>query len=149
MEIVELQAEPALVYKAHTTNAKSDKVIAAGIGMVSDYLTQLGVQPTGAPYVAYLNCAKDWSKFDIEVGFPIAEPVAETDGLFMSKTHAGKAVVAMHTGSHRSLNTTYGKMFAFMEEHSLAFTGTFYDCYLTDPAITPTKQMQTKVIIPV
>ena len=149
IEIMELKPELALVYKAHTTNAKSDKVIETGISMVSNYLEELGVAPSGTPYVAYLNCAKDWSAYDVEVGFPIAEAVTEKDGMFMSKTHAGKAVVATHKGSHRSLNTTYGKMFAFMDEQSLAFTGTFYDCYLTDPATTPSKEMLTKVIVPV
>ena len=149
IEIMGLKAEPTLVYKAHTTNAKSDKVIEKGISMVGAYLEELGIEPNGTPFVAYLNCAKDWSEYDVEVGFPVAEAVAEKDGMFMSKTHAGKAVVATHSGSHRSLNTTYGKMFEFMGEQALEFTGTFYDYYLTDPATTPTKEMQTKVIIPV
>jgi len=149
IEIVELKPELALVYKEHTTNAKSDKVIEKGINRVSAYLEELGIEPSGTPFVAYLNCAKDWSNYDVEVGFPIAEAVAEKDGMFMSKTHEGKAVVATHKGSHRSLNTTYGKMFEFMDKQSLAFTGTFYDCYLTDPAETPTKEMQTKVVVPV
>ena len=149
IEVLELKPELALVYKEHTTNAKSDKVIEKGITMVSAYLEELGVKPSGAPFVAYLNCAEDWSNYDVEIGFPIAEAVAEKDGMAMSKTHEGKAVVAIHQGAHRSLNKTYGEMFAFMEKQSLAFTGTFYDCYLTDPAQTKTKEMQTKVIIPV
>jgi effector-binding domain-containing protein len=149
IEIMELKSELALVYKEHTTNAKSDKVIKKGLNMVIAYLEKLGIEPSGTPYVAYLNCAADWSKYDVEVGFPVATAVAEKNGMFMSKTYVGRAVVATHKGSHRSLNTTYGKMFEFMDEQSLAFTGTFYDCYLTDPATTPTKEMQTKVIVPV
>jgi len=149
IEVVELKSELSLVYKEHTTIAKSDKVIEKGISMVAAYLDELGIEPSGTPYVAYLNCAADFSKFDIEVGYPLAEAVTEKDGMLMSKTHEGKAVVATHKGSHRSLNTTYGKMFEFMEKQSLAFAGTFYDCYLTDPAETPTKEMQTKVIVPV
>ena len=149
IEIMEMKSELALVYKEHTTNAKSDKVIEKGLSMVSAYLEELGIEPSGAPYVAYLNCADDWSKFDVEAGFPIAEAVAEKGGMFMSKTYEGRAVVATHKGSHRSLNTTYGKMFEFMDEQSLKFTGTFYDCYLTDPDTTPTKEMLTKVIVPV
>ena len=149
IEIVEIKSEIALVYKEHTTNAQSDKVIEKGINMVSTYLEELGVEPSGTPYVAYLNCAKDWSTYDVEVGFPLAEAVTEKNGMFMSKTYEGTAVVAMHKGSHRSLNTTYGKMFKFMDKQSLAFTGIFYDCYLTDPTTTPTKEMRTKVIVPV
>jgi len=149
IEITEMKPELSLVYKEHTTNAKSDKVIEKGLNMVLAYLEELGIEPSGTPYVAYLNCTKDWSKFDLEVGFPVAEAVAEKDGMFMSKTHDGKAVVATHKGSHRSLNTTYGKMFKFMDEQSLAFTGTFYDCYLNDPATTPSKELLTKVIVPV
>ena len=149
IEIMEMKSELALVYKEHTTNAKSGKAIEKGLSMVSAYLDELGIEPSGTPYVAYLNCAKDWSNYDVEVGFPIAEVVTEKDGMFMSKTHEGKAVVAIHKDAHRSLNSTYGKMFEFMDEQSLAFTGTFYDCYLTDPSETLTKEMQTKVIIPV
>jgi len=149
IEILELKPELALVYKEHTTNAKSGKIIEKGINMVSAYLEEVGIEPIGTPFVAYLNCAKDWSNYDVEVGFPVTEAVAEKDGMVMRKTHEGKAVVATHKGSHRSLNTAYGKMFEFMDEHTLAFTGTFYDCYLTDPATTKTKEMQTKIIIPV
>jgi len=149
IEIMELKSESALVYKEHTTNAKSDKVIEKALNMVSTYLEELGIEPIGAPYVAYLNCAEDWSEYDVEVGFTIAEAVAEKDGMVMSKTHEGKAVVATHKGSHRSLNTTYGKMFEFMAKQSLTFTGTFYDCYINDPATTPSKELLTKIIIPV
>ena len=147
IEIMELKSELSLVYKEHTTNAKSDKVIEKGINMVSAYLEELGIEPIGTPYIAYLNCAADWSKYDLEIGFPVAEVVTEKDGMYMSKTHEGKAVVATHKGSHRSLNTAYGKMFEFMDEQSLKFTGTFYDCYLTDPETTPTKELLTKVIV--
>jgi len=149
IEILELKSELALVYKTHTTNAKSDKAIEKGISMVSAYLEEIGIEPSGTPFVAYINCAEDFSEFDVEVGFPVTEAVSEKDGMFMSKTHEGKAVVATHKGSHRSIDKTYGKIFEFMGEQSLAFTGTFYDCYLTDPAVTPAKEMQTKVIVPV
>jgi len=149
IEVLELKSELSLVYKKHTTNAKSDKVIEKSIGMVSAYLSELGIEPSGTPFVAYLNCAEDFSKFDVEVGFPIAETVPEKDGMFMSKTYEGRAVVATHKGSHRSLNTTYGKMFEFMNKQSLNFKGFFYDCYLNDPGATTSKELLTKIIIPV
>jgi len=149
IEMLELKSELSLVYKEHTTNAKSDKVIEKGIGMVSAYLSELGIEPIGTPFVAYLNCAEDFSKFDVEVGFPIDETVSEKDGMFMSKTYEGRAVVATHKGSYRSLNTSYGKMFEFMNKKSLKFKGFFYDCYLNDPASTISKELLTKVIIPV
>jgi len=149
MEVVELKSELTLVYKAHTTNAKSDQVIEAGIRMVQAYLDELGIQPSGTPYVAYFNCAEDFSEFDVEAGFPVAEAVSEKDGMFMSKTHAGKAVVATHKGSHRSIDKTYGKMFEFMGKQSLDFKGVFYDCYLNDPETTPSRELLTKVVVPV
>jgi len=149
IEVVELKSELALVYKAHTTNAKSDQVIETSLLMVQAYLDELGIKPSGTPYVAYLNCAEDWSEFDIEAGFPVAEAIAEKDGMFMSKTHAGKAVIATHKGSHRSIDKTYGKMFAFMDEQSFKFKGVFYDCYLNDPETSPSKELLTRVIVPV
>jgi len=149
IEVVELKSELALVYKEHTTNAKSDKVIEKGLHMVQDYLDELEIKPSGTPYVAYLNCAKDFSEFDVEVGFPVAKAVSEKDGMFMSKTHEGKAVVATHKGSYRSIDKTYNKMFEFMEKQSFEFKGVFYDCYLNDPETTPSRELLTKVIVPV
>ncbi|MCL2365514.1 MAG: GyrI-like domain-containing protein [Oscillospiraceae bacterium] len=149
IEIQELKSELALVYTAHTTNAKSDKVIEKGIGMVSAYLEELGVAPSGTPYVAYLNCAEDFSTFDVEVGFPIASAVSEKDGIVMSKTYEGRAVVATHKGAYRSIDKTYGKMFEYMDKQSLKFKGFFYDCYLNDPETTMRKELLTKVIVPV
>jgi len=149
IEILELKSELALVYKGHTTNAKSDKLIEKGIGAVLAYFEELGIEPTGTPYVAYLNCAEDFSKFDIEVGFPVAKAVAEKDGMYMSKTYEGKAVIATHKGSYGSINKTYGKIFEYMGEQSLKFKGFFYDCYLNDPATTTSKELLTKVVVPV
>jgi len=116
--------------------------------MVQNYLNHLGIKPSGVPYVAYLNCAADFSKFDIEVGFPIADIIQEKDGMFMSKTYEGKAVVATHKGSYRSINKTYGKMFKFMDKQGFVFKGYFYDHYLNDPETTPTKELLTMVVVP-
>jgi len=149
IEVVELKSELALVYKEHTTNAKSDKVIEKGINMVNAYLEELGIEPSGTPFVAYLNCAEDFSRFDVEVGFPVTEAVPEKDGMFMSKTHEGKAVVATHKGSYRSIDKTYGKMFEYMDKQSLKFKGFFYDCYINDPETTSNRELLTKVIVPV
>jgi len=149
IEILELKSELSIVYKEHTTNAKSDKVIEKSIGMVGAYLEELGIEPAGTPFVAYLNCTNDFSKFDVEVGFPIIEAVSEKDGMFMNKTYEGRAVVAVHKGSYSSIDKTYGKMFEFMDKQSLKFKGFFYDCYLNDPATTTSKELLTKVIIPV
>lgn len=149
IEILELKSDLSLVYKEHTTNAKSDKVIEKSIGMVGAYLEELGIEPSGTPFAAYLNCAEDFSKFDVEVGFPIIEAVSEKKGMFMSKTYAGRAVVATHKGSYCTIDKTYGKMFEFMDEQSLKFKGFFYDYYLNDPATTTSKELLTKVIIPV
>jgi len=149
IKMVELQSELALIYKEHTTNANSDKVIKKGLLMIQTYLDELEIKPSGTPYVAYLNCAEDFSKFDVEVGFPIAKAVVEKGGMVMSKTYEGKAVIATHKGSYRSINKTYSNIFEFMDKQSLKFKGFFYDCYLTDPETTPTKELLTKVIVPV
>jgi len=149
IEVVELKPELAFVYKEHTTNTKSDKVIEKGLHMVQAYLDGLEINPSGTPYVAYLDCAEDWSEYDIEVGFPIAKAISEKDSMFMSKTHEGKAVVATHKGSYRSIDKTYNKIFEYMEKESLKFKGFFYDCYLNDPKTTPSRELLTKVIVPV
>ena len=121
-------------------------VMSEGYQKIYDYAVQCGKQITGAPYCKYTNPSEDYMKFDIELGFPVSEPLPEKDGIFMAKTCEGKAITAMHKGAYKDIEQTYTLMMKYMEENNLESTGVYYDYYLNDPAITPESELFTKVI---
>lgn len=71
------------------------------------HLAEQGKEMAGAPYLVYMNGNDDFSQFDIEWGFPVAEPVPVSGEVYMSQTYEGKAITATHKGSYNDLETTY------------------------------------------
>lgn len=151
IEVSDQTAELTLAFKEHTTMDNMVTVMHKGLNAVYDHLKEIGTQPAGAPYAAYINVneSEDFADFDLEVGFPVADEVSVKDGLFMSTTHQGKAVTAMHKGSYTTLEETYMAVMNYIGENSLEPTGTYYDYYLNDPSVTPEDELLTKVVIPV
>jgi effector-binding domain-containing protein len=149
ISIVDQKAELALAYKEHATMENLMAVVDKGYTAVLNHLAKIGKQPVGAPYLAYFNCAEDFSEFDLEMGYPVAEDVPVENELYMSKTYEGKGVTATHKGSYSTLDDTYTAMMKFIEENSLELTGFYYDYYLNDPADTPESELLTKVVIPI
>lgn len=138
INVIEQKAELTLAFKEHTTMDNMITVMDKGFNAIYNHLKELGQQPTGAPYAAYLNVneSEDFAGFDLELGFPVADEVPVIDGLFMSKTHQGKVVTATHKGSYKTLEETYAAVMNYIREHSLEPTGTYYDYYLNDPSMT-------------
>lgn len=112
-------------------------------------LVEQGKEMAGAPYLAYMNASDDFSQFDIEWGFPVAEPVPVSGEFYMSQTYEGKAITATHKGPYNDLETTYCAVMDYAKENSLESTGIYYDYYLNDPDETPESELLTLVIFPV
>lgn len=146
IEIVELKPELALVYKEHVNMDNIVQVMDKGLNGTYAYLKELGKNPTNAPFCRYTNGTEDYTEFDLELGFPIAEEVPAKDGMYIMKTDGGKAVSAMHKGAYSTLETTYNVMMEYVQEKSLEMTGVYYDWYLNDPDSTSEEELLTKVV---
>ena len=150
IQIIEKDAEIAIAVRYDAIDfTNMAEIMGEGYGKLMAYLAQSGAQMTGAPYCKYFNGSEDFMKFDIELGLPIAQPIAETDGMYMARTCAGKAVTAMHKGAYKEIEKTYGPMMQYLAENNLKSTGIFYDYYISDPANTPESELLTKVVFPI
>ena len=113
------------------------------------YIGEQGKEITGAPYLAYMNANEDYSKFDIEWGFPIAEPISVSGEMYMSKTYEGKAITAIHKGSYSTMDETYTLIMDYASANELESTGVTYDYYFNDPDETPESELLTQVVFPI
>ncbi len=101
------------------------------------------------PFCHYTNCNKDFTEFDLELGFPAAGDVPEKDGMYITKTYEGRAVEATHKGSYHTMETTYAAIMRYIQENALEMTGEYYEWYLNDPDNTPEEELLTRVVYPV
>jgi effector-binding domain-containing protein len=149
IKIENLQAQPAAAVK-HTGVSMSGiaDLCGEGYGKIMAYLAVQGKQMAGSPYLAYMNANEDWSKFDVELGIPVAEEMSEQDGIYMSKTCQGKAICVMYQGAYRNIESAYCALMEYAAENSLESTGIYYDYYINDPAAATESELLTKVVFP-
>ena len=147
IEIISKDSELAIAVKYDAVDSTNMVgIIGEGYGKLQAYMAQNGNQITGAPYCKYTNPSADYMQFDIELGFPVSEPLPEIDGIFMSKTCEGKAISAVHKGAYKDIEKTYALMMQYQEDNKLESTGVYYDHYISDPAETPEDELLTQVI---
>ena len=113
------------------------------------YIAEQGKQIAGAPYCFYTNANEDYTKFDIELGIPVSEPVSDSDDIFTSQTYEGKALLGTHKGSYKDLEKTYCALMDYAKEHSIGIADDCYDYYLNNPADTPESELLTQVVFPI
>ncbi len=70
-ELVNRSTQPTLTIRTRTAVQNLPQVLGPAYGAILQYAGQLGVQPCGAPFVAYHNM--DMQDLDIEIGFPFAQ----------------------------------------------------------------------------
>ena len=132
-------------------------VIGRDVPLVATALQRHGTTAAGAPYARYRG--DPGSTVDVEVGFPVVEPVPQ-DGVVVDLppgTHlvveplpAVRAAETVHTGDYDSLRETYARMAAWVSEHHLAPLDQSWEIYESGPDSDPDPATwRTRVVLPV
>lgn len=144
--VTEWTGQGAVVVRAQTSGAQLPDLLGETYGRMMGYLGGLGMEPSGAPFVAYHNM--DMSNMDVEIGLPVAQPVDGAGDIAYVTLPSGKVAVAMHKGPYDMLRATYDAMSAWMHEESLQPTGVAYEMYISDPGDTAPEALLTQVAFP-
>ena len=117
-------------------------VIPTLLGEVTAWMTEHGIDPTGAPFVRYRVIDMP-ARMEIDVGFPVDAPVATEGRVRSAQLPAGSYAVAVHTGALEELVEANAALRAWGDDRGLAWAtaesdrGTVWDArtetYLTDP----------------
>ena len=113
-------------------------------GEVFDWLVREGIAPAGAPFIRFRVLGDEDRAFDLEVGVPVAEPVAG-DGRVVAGTVPGGAYATLiHQGHPDRLEEARAELRAWVREQGLALAleegaegevwDGFFESFLTDPA---------------
>jgi effector-binding domain-containing protein len=142
-EIKDQKAVPTASIRTRTSLSQLPEVIQKSYKEISEHLADTGNFSSGAPFAIYYNM--DINNFDVELGFPVAEKIGETDVIKNSLIPAGKVLQFTHIGPYWELEKTYDSAMNWIKENNISTTGTICEFYLNDPAVTPPVDLETEI----
>ena len=145
-ELLNWSAQPTLAIRTRTAVQNLPQVLGQAYGAIMQYAGPLGVQPSGAPFVAYHNM--DMQDLDIEIGFPFAQALTGQGDIQAGEIPGGKAVTCLHIGPYDQVGGAYEALQKWFGAHSYIPTGVAYEFYLNDPQTTPPSELRTQVVFP-
>jgi effector-binding domain-containing protein len=114
-------------------------------------------QIAGPGFALYHSIGFGGGGHDIEVCFPVTEPVSEGDGVTCRKLPGGEMLCAIHRGPYKSedkekcIGTTWNRLFGHMAERDIGATeGPYREIYLEDDIQhgEDTEKYMTEIQIP-
>lgn len=140
----EKESQPTIAIRTRTALVNLPQVLGKAYEDIMNYLSEIGVQPSGAPYVGYFNT--DMQDLDIECGLPVAQPIAGTNELKPSEIPAGKQVSCLYTGPYNQIEPAYNAIMEWIPANGYTPTGVCYEFYLNNPAETPESELLTRIV---
>ncbi len=144
-ELKEQAAQPALSVRTHAAVQDLPSLFGKTYGAIMQYLAELGEQPAGMPFTAYYSM--DMQNLDVEIGFPVARPLAGKGEIQASEFPGGKLASAMHVGPYDQLGAAYEALGQWVKAQGYEATGVTYELYYSEPE-TPPQEIRTEIIFP-
>jgi effector-binding domain-containing protein len=147
-EIVTLDEVHTAHVRKRVRMAEISKEMATLLPAVMNHVRAQGVQPAGPPYSRYWSMPGE--EIDIEVGFPVARPLPETDTIKAGKLPGGRTISTWHVGPYHEMGRTWQSAMAWMNENKLTGRGAPWEVYWTDPGLEPdSSKWRTQILLPV
>ena len=145
-EIVEQPAQPTLSIRAKSAVQDLPQLLGKGYGAIMGYLGELGVDPSGEPFVIYYNM--DMQNLDIELGFPVIQPLPGKGEIHAARMEAGKVATCLYVGPYADCGPAYEALAQFVKDQGYEASGVAIEYYLNDPSQPPYEEPQTRIALP-
>ncbi len=121
---------------------------------IADRVAELGGEIEGPPYARYH--AVTATAFDVEIGAPVAAPVAGLTALDdlpagevgASSLPGGRAAIALHIGPYSELGVTWRRTDFLLAERGFVARAPGWEWYVDDPDLVAPEAMRTEIVIP-
>lgn len=140
--VVELAPQPTVAIRISQAMAELDlgELFDTQLPNVADRIADLGGEVAGAPYGRYHAFGPEG--VDIEIGIPVAAPVANLRALVdcepgeagASELPGGRVAMAVHRGSYDGLGAAHDQLAEWMREGGHAPGAAPWESYVDDPA---------------
>jgi effector-binding domain-containing protein len=131
LEIRDVPAQPAAVHHAVAPATDLASVIDRTFPELFGRLAELGVMPSGPPFVRYLKTGEE---LEVELGVPVP---TELSGIEQSTLPGGRVAVWRHVGPYSELRAACEELGKSVEDLGERADGPFWESYVTDPSTEP------------
>lgn len=144
-EVKEQPAQATLSIRTRAAVQDLPRVFGQGYEAIYRYLTELGEQPTGAPFAAYYNM--DMENLDIELGFPVTRELPGRVEIKAGQIPGGRVATCLYTGPYSDMAPAYEELSQWLKDNGYEASGVVYEQYLNGPE-TPPAELQTQIVFP-
>jgi DNA-binding transcriptional MerR regulator len=132
VELRTVPATPAVAIQAEIDLSDLSLWYHGALGELSATIAVQGLQPAGPSGGLFSNDLFQYERGEATVFVPIAGATQTAGRIVPLVVPAAELAVAIHTGSHTSMNQTYGALGAYVARHALAVAGPVREYYLVD-----------------
>ncbi len=143
-ELTEQKEQPVLSVRTRTAVGNLPQELGKAFGAVLQYLGEIGENAAGPAFAAYYNM--DMENLDVEMGFPVAKPIAGRGIVQAGTIPAGKQASGIYKGPYSQMEPVYNAMNAWLGENGQEPTGVVYEFYYNSPMEVPESELLTKVV---
>ena len=144
IEISQQPEQPVLSIRTRTAVGTLPQEIGKAYQAIMEYMQEIGQPPLSAPFTAYYNM--DMEDLDVEMGFPVSQPLAGMNDIKASSIPAGPQASCMYRGPYSGMAQAYEELTAKVNESGYTPTGICYEFYYNAPGEVPDSELLTKVV---
>lgn len=134
-QILEIPSQTTAMIHLTMPRAEIQSLMGPAIGELSATLAQQGIQPIG-PLLTY-HRKLDPATFDLEVAFPVAQPVTPVGRVQPGQVPGGKIVRTIYRGPYEGLGAAWAEFCNWIKEQGHASGPDVWESYLTGPDSSP------------
>lgn len=144
--LVERSEQPTLAVRTRASVERLPEVLGPAWGSILAYAANMGVEPSGPPFVVFLNM--DMQDLNLEIAFPFDRPLDGEGDVRPGTLPAGEAVETVHVGPYDQLKDAYEALEGWMKANGRVAGGPPHEHYLNDPQDTPPGELRTRIVWP-
>ncbi len=130
-EITRIPRQPAAVIRLTIPRSEIRSVMGPGLRELHEVVEGQGIQITGPRYTHHFS--QDPSRFDFEIGVPLAAPVLPTGRVQAGEISASRVLRTVYTGPYEKLGWAWGEFDRLAEEAGHATAGDLWEVYVSGP----------------
>lgn len=146
-ELVTLAPRSVLVMRFRSTAADLPRGFFHRYDAMLRYLSEQHQAPLSAPFAIYDNV--DGNAADVEAGFVVSSHVQGSADMLVKQLPGATVAVLVHAGDYSSIEPSYFRLLAWMNELGMERSGRFMETYLNSPIDTATDRLRTQLMVPV
>ena len=134
-QVVQTEARPAAVIHLTVPRAEIQNVMGPAIGEITAALAAQGIAPAGPMFSHHLRM--DPQTFDVEVGFPVATPVAAAGRVKPGELPAARVARTVYHGPYEGLHSAWGELDRWVADQGLTPLPHLWESYVAGPESGP------------